>query len=186
MILTAVQSRWMKLIEATRGKGHQVAWVIVGYFAAMLLGRAAFTTLTDHYQLAVEAGKNPSNNHYLFLLHKESIDIHTLKPGDYVSFHSDRLEPYITRDAVITKQVRGLPGDEIRITRDKLYINGLFSGNLNLLTRLQKPSGAYDQTYRVPANHIFVLGSHPRSYDSRYWGVLHVREVFARAKPILF
>ncbi len=95
MIITAVQSRWMKLIEATRGKGHQVAWVIVGYFAAMLLGRAAFTTLTDHYQLAVEAGKSPSNNHYLFLLRKESIDIHTLKPGEYVSFHSDRLEPYI-------------------------------------------------------------------------------------------
>jgi hypothetical protein len=96
------------------------------------------------------------------------------------------LEPYITSDAVITKQVRGLPGDEIRIARDKLYINGLFSGNLNLLTRLQKPSGAYDQTYRVPANHIFVLGSHPRSYDSRYWGVLHVREVFARARRFSF
>ena len=59
-------------------------------------------------------------------------------------------------------------------------------GNLNLLTRLEKPSGAYDQTYRIPANHIFVLGSHPRSYDSRYWGMLHFREVFARATPILF
>lgn len=186
MILTAVHSRWVKLREATHGKGHQVAWVIVGYFAALLLGRAAFITLTDHYQLAIEAGKNPSNNHYLFLLRKETIDIHTLKPGDYISFHSHRLEPYIDNQAVITKQVRGLPGDEVRIARDTLYINGQPCGTLNLLARLHKPSGAYDQTYRVPANHIFVLGSHPRSYDSRYWGPLHVREAFARAQPVLF
>lgn len=185
-MLATLQTRTQRLVESTRGKGHQVAWVIVAYCAALLLGRAAFTTLGDHYQLAVEAGSHPSNNHYVFWLHKEAIDIRTLKPGDYIAFRSARLEPYLNQDTVITKQVRGLPGDRIRIHHDRLYINDRYWGTLILLPRLRKAPGTFDQSYLIPANHVFVLGSHPRSYDSRYWGVLPVREVFARARPILF
>ena len=31
---------------------------------------------------------------------------------------------------------------------------------------------------------IFVFGAHPRSYDSRYWGLINIYNVLGHAKPL--
>ncbi|MBL8901021.1 MAG: signal peptidase I [Planctomycetes bacterium] len=61
------------------------------------------------------------------------------------------------------KRVIGLPGDEVRLERGQLYVNGERASEDYALTDLSDR-----RTWRVPSEHVFVLGDNrPRSCDSR-------------------
>jgi signal peptidase I len=82
-------------------------------------------------------------------------------------------EPYI-------KRVIGLPGDDIRILNGRVIINGqLFEENY-----LKAPP-SYAGTWKVPENHLFLLGDNRNSSsDSHYWGMVPVENVIGRAEFI--
>jgi signal peptidase I len=67
------------------------------------------------------------------------------------------------------KRVIGLPGDEIRIIKGNVYVNGR---PLNERYRPVKDSFNYGPK-KVPAESYFVLGDNrPAASDSRMWGML--------------
>ena len=93
--------------------------------------------------------------------------------GDIIIFHfppePDR-EPYI-------KRVIGLPGDTVSITGGKVLVNG---------AALQEPyiasPPAYQGTWEVPENSLFVLGDNRNSSsDSHSWGMVPLENVIGKA-----
>lgn len=105
------------------------------------------------------------------------------KRGDVVVFvyPSDRCKDFI-------KRVVGLPGDEVEIRDKKVYVNGRRVDDS--YARFEDPHisrgpNQMRDNYgprRVPENHIFVMGDNrDRSYDSRFWGFVPIKDVRGKA-----
>lgn len=85
----------------------------------------------------------------------------------------------------ITKMAAAIPGDHVAIKGDQAYVNGRPIGlKMDLLDKLGKRSGDFDREFNVPKGHYLLLGTQPRSYDGRYWGLVPENEIIGRAKPI--
>ncbi|MFQ5735907.1 MAG: signal peptidase I [Thermodesulfobacteriota bacterium] len=102
--------------------------------------------------------------------------------GDVIVFRfpGDRSKDYI-------KRVIGLPGDTVEMRDKVVYING---------RKIDDPygihkGGLYGEfsvknirfgPYTVPDGHVFVMGDNrDRSYDSRYWGPVPMKDIKGRA-----
>ena len=101
--------------------------------------------------------------------------IEKIKRGDLVVFWfpGEPNHSYI-------KRVIGLPGDQVKIERGVVYVNG---------QRLQEdyvPAEYRDQVsmaeHRVRGDYYFVLGDHrSSSSDSRAWGPVHRAQIYGKA-----
>lgn len=105
------------------------------------------------------------------------------KRGDVVVFifPEDRSKDFI-------KRVVGIEGDMVEIREKKVYINGKPLEDPHAHFEGDRPErGVFNvrDNYgprRVPENHIFVMGDNrDRSYDSRYWGYVNLKDVKGRA-----
>jgi conjugal transfer pilin signal peptidase TrbI len=85
----------------------------------------------------------------------------------------------------ITKMVFALPGDAFEVKNDLAYINGKPVGRkMDLIDKLGKQPGSFDRKEIVPAGHVLLLGTEPRSFDGRYWGFVPENEIVAKATPL--
>lgn len=78
------------------------------------------------------------------------------------------------------KRVIGLPGDEIRIDKGQVFVNG------RRLEESYLPDGYRDDSSwgpgKIATGHYFVLGDHRRSSnDSRNWGAVHRDLIYGKA-----
>jgi signal peptidase I len=119
-------------------------------------------------------------------IHKTIIPIGEPKRGDVIVF----IYP-VDKSKDFIKRVIGLPGDEVKIVGQKVYINekfyedpyGVYSGDAEPLARaLEKNS--FDPV-TVPEGHLFVMGDNRNhSYDSRFWGFVPLSNVKGKAMII--
>ena len=93
---------------------------------------------------------------------------HGMIPGALYSFSARGLKLYPDGTNMI-KILKGSEGDHIRISRQRIYINGQPAGT-GLPLALEA--------------HYFMMGEHFRSYDSRYWGTVHENQIVGRAYPL--
>ncbi len=138
-----------------------------------------------------------------------SAENHGLQRGELVIFKYP-----LDKNRVFVKRIVGLPGDEIVIKGMELSVNGKRRTGEELhreersrfhLTRddtiafyEEGDSGTYvvqffegaerkDMAITVPEGSCFVLGDNrDNSMDSRYWGMVPLNDVVARAKQIYF
>jgi signal peptidase I len=92
--------------------------------------------------------------------------------GDVIVFHYPRnpKEDYI-------KRLIGLPMDEVRIEKGKVYIN-----NVPLDEPYIATPPAYNGSWVVPADNFFVLGDNRnQSSDSHVWGYVPIDQVVGKA-----
>ncbi|EFS20889.1 hypothetical protein FSBG_00386 [Fusobacterium gonidiaformans 3-1-5R] len=78
----------------------------------------------------------------------------------------------------LLKKIVAIHGDVIEIKNSKLFINKKYRGEIqekdsygNKINRLSNGS------YTISPGEYFVLGEHPNSYDSRYYGALTKEEI---------
>jgi signal peptidase I len=114
------------------------------------------------------------------LVNKTMIPIGEPERGDIIVFiyPLDKKKDFI-------KRVIGLPGDEIRIVNNRIYING---------KPYNDPHGVYKDhggdnrnlgPFVVPDESLFVMGDNrDHSYDSRYWGFVPMESVKGKAMII--
>lgn len=96
--------------------------------------------------------------------------------GDIIIFHyppDPNREPYI-------KRVIGLPGETVRVTERKVYINDV---------RLDEPYISappnYEGVWEVPDDALFMLGDNRNSSsDSHSWGVVPLENVIGKAEVV--
>ncbi|MGL5720268.1 MAG: signal peptidase I [Alphaproteobacteria bacterium] len=81
-----------------------------------------------------------------------------------------------------TKRVKGLPGDKIHIQHGKLYLNEKVVGDLFSATSDGRPLTPLKSRV-IPPGYIFVMGDHPRSFDSRYqeFGLVSIKHIVGRS-----
>ncbi len=130
----------------------------------------------------------------------------TWQHGNLVRFLTPDLSPYYPADSLLLKEVAAVPGDRlIRLGRD-FYVNGHYVATARSTDSRGRPAPLYTPPHiaiaqsiappfgepvcrevtatQVPPRTLFVLGSHERSYDSRYWGVVPLSQVTARVVKI--
>jgi conjugative transfer signal peptidase TraF len=86
------------------------------------------------------------------------------------------------------KVLAGLPGDEVLLTGDALFINGRAVPHSKALEADDegRPLPALaSRRFVIGAGEGMFLGAHPRSFDSRYFGPLPLAAIEGEARPIL-
>jgi conjugative transfer signal peptidase TraF len=107
-----------------------------------------------------------------------------IRPGRYVSFCSDRPQPFLPKGKgcpfglrPLLKRVAGMPGDLIEVTDHYVSVNGV-----RLPNSAPKPVDRFGNALPVirgvfTSTGYFVVGDDPSSYDSRYYGAVPVDKV---------
>jgi type IV secretory pathway protease TraF len=128
-------------------------------------------------------------------------------PGELVQFHARDLAPYYPAGTAMTKIVAAVPGDRLRLEHRTFSVNGVPVGVARDTDAAGRPAPLYaphpgpdgacsiagttpsplpvTTECTLPAGTLFVLGTHARSFDGRYWGLVTDAEVMGRVVPIL-
>lgn len=115
-----------------------------------------------------------------------------IKKGDIVVFDvSDELFNYMLDRGYINKytksfikRVAGVPKDEIEINKD-LKINGkIIKENLYKKDSLGRYLPLKEGKYTLKKDEYFLVGTHIRSFDSSYMGIIKKEQIKNKAKLI--
>ena len=129
----------------------------------------------------------PSLNHRVFFLffNPDPLDI---KSGDYVLLNiNQELIRQITNNPdtdKILKIVGCAGGSVLKVAGNDYYCNGVFIGHAKDISLAGKPLSHYAFNGTIPRGSLFVIGEHKDSFDSRYFGLVSVGSVVARAYPL--
>ena len=127
-----------------------------------------------------------SLDHRVFLLRPVPAQIETT---DYLVFrHRDlaqiRQGLGTNRERMI-KRVGCRPGEWLHVDAEHRFTCDDRSLGQALATDSQgRPLPRFTHNGPVPAGQLFFVGTHPRSYDSRYFGFVDAREILHQALPL--
>lgn len=126
-------------------------------------------------------------NDYM-IMYRQAYKKHAPERGDIIIFQSGLVNEESGGDKLLIKRVIGLPGDEIMISDDQLYINGEFYKE-NYLKDGYTPAFEIPlegETYTVPDGAYFCMGDNRAgSVDSRRSEVGPVPEEAIKGKVII-
>ena len=83
------------------------------------------------------------------------------------------------------KRVVGMPGDEVTVVGRDVFVNKVLVGRAKTHTFDRRPLEPISPCV-IPPGHLYVQGTSPDSFDSRYRssGLVAVRDVEAKVRPI--
>jgi len=116
------------------------------------------------------------------------IDKTQLQPqrGRLVAFHARGMNPYFKDGTPIVKFAAALEGDVVEVDEAGVRVNGILKARgIVLAGVLGKPPQSFYERIVVPPNHVFAIGLTPKSFDSRYWGLVDESQIIGRAHAIL-
>jgi len=83
------------------------------------------------------------------------------------------------------KKVGCLPGEQLTMDEaNRFFCNGRSLGQALEADSKGRPLPRFSFTGPVPAGKLFMVGTHPRSYDSKYYGFIDVHEISHQALPL--
>ncbi len=112
---------------------------------------------------------------YLVVVNKLAYTLGTPSRGDIIVFYppNPSEEPFI-------KRVIGLPGEEVRVEKGVVYIDGVALNEPYI-----KASPDYNGTWDIPTDSLFVLGDNRNnSFDSHSWGMVPLSNVIGKAELV--
>jgi type IV secretory pathway protease TraF len=147
-------------------------WKII---LAMVAALAVGLWLPAHISVTL----TPSLGHRIFFLTER--DSQNFKEGDYLLFHK-QLDQAQTDQ--LLKIVGCAPGQLLRVENSEYYCGGKYLGHALANDSKGKPLPRFIYNGPVPAGSLFMVGNHPRSYDSKYFGFINADSVIKKAYPI--
>ena len=109
--------------------------------------------------------------------------------GDYLVFRHQGLpqvQPGLGAEhEQMIKQVGCLPGDKLTVdAANRFTCNGQMLGQALAADSKGRPLPQFLFNGQVPAGRLFMVGTHPRSYDSKYFGFIDATEIIYKALPL--
>ena len=104
--------------------------------------------------------------------------------GDYVLFEASHPIVNKGKPSKLTKQIVCGPGQQLTYAADTFACDGKVLGNVIHKTYDGTPIQVAEYNGVIPDGKFFVMGTHPRSFDSRYLGLLDAAQL-TRVEPIL-
>lgn len=108
--------------------------------------------------------------------------------GDLLAFRSDdRMAPEIPNGSLVVKRIEAVSGDTIDIEHRRLVIQGLgFETAFPHRDRLKGRALPEGTSLVLPEDTYWVMGDHPKSFDSRYFGAIAANQVVGVAHALPF
>lgn len=102
-------------------------------------------------------------------------------PGDLIHI-KDHVGFYKPKPAAYVKKLMGLSGDRMEIKDQHMYVNGIDVGFVRTHTKDGRKLTPI-QASRIPQGYVFVMATHPYSFDSRYqeFGLIKLENVQGKA-----
>lgn len=155
---------------------------------ALVLVYAPIGWFTSHYRLVYDAIQGANCLPYTVFL--VDLEDRAVVRGAYVAFISRQMEPFYADGTIAVKEIAGVPGDRVIVNAHGVVVNDRHRGALLHLQpgeRLHQMGTRLADVQRdeqVPVGRVWMMGTHPRSYDSRYWGYIESSQVIGRAIPL--
>lgn len=157
---------------------HREKTLVVVVLAALLVG----AWLPER----IIVSTSPSLKHRIFFLTRVNSEI---KIGDYLVFrHKDsgfvqkKLDPENDR---MIKKVGCRPGEILSTDVERNYFCGQKMLGVALKTDSKGRSlPLFQFSGPVPEDSYFMVGTNPRSFDSKYFGFVHADDILYKALPI--
>lgn len=124
---------------------------------------------------------SPSLKHRFFY-----VDLRRKEPkrGEYIAFwlYPDKI---ISEKQRSIKEVVCFPGDVLEVRGREYYCNGFYLGRAKERSKKGIPVDNFKWNGVIPDGMYFVMGVHPDSYDSRYYGFVSKESIIGVGKPLL-
>lgn len=110
-----------------------------------------------------------------------SLTFEDLKRGDVIVFNAP-----VDKDKDYIKRIIGIPGDRVRVSEGKVYVNGKLLDQLSFLSSSVRTNGGSflgegDEVI-VPQGQYFTMGDNREfSSDSREWGFVTRQEIIGKS-----
>ena len=134
----------------------------------------------------ITVATSASLDHRVFLLRPVPAQIET---GDYLVFHhrdqAQVRQGLGTNRERMIKRVGCRPGEWLQVDAEHRFsCDGRPLGQALATDSRGRPLPRFTHNGPVPAGQLFLVGTHSRSYDSRYFGFVHAREILHQALPL--
>ena len=134
----------------------------------------------------ITVATSASLDHRVFLLRPVPAQIET---NDYLVFrHRDLAQVRQGRGANrerMIKRVGCRPGEWLHVDAEHRFsCDGRPLGQALATDSQGRPLPRFTHNGPVPEGQLFLVGTHPRSYDSRYFGFVDAREILHQALPL--
>lgn len=150
-----------KLIDKT-----QLALII------FIIGSIAISILSQFYGVGIIHTKSIDKDIFIY---KKKIE-GNLKDS-LIYFSLPVQTRYFDKDSNFGKYVRCEEGQTLSVEGMKYYCNNVFLG---IAQKTDKDGNKVEQFIFngiIPKDKFFVMGTHPRSFDSRYWGFVDKKDI---------
>ncbi len=164
------------------GLTHREKTVAMVFLAALLLG----SFLPGRLIVAL----SDSLDHRLFFM--TGFNREKIKNGDYLVFQGNKDEvekhakPMLNKklDKLI-KKVGCAPGEALtRDAQGQFFCQGVFIGKALIADSFKRPLPQFQYSGIVPEKNFFMIGTNPRSYDSKYFGFVDADKILHKALPL--
>lgn len=173
---------------ATPRSGRWWAIGIAKASVALAIVYAPLGWFSGHYRIVYDSIKGANCLPYSVFL----VDLRdrATDRGEYIAFVTRQMEPFYANGTIAVKQIAAVPGDRVQVGKQGVAVNGRLQGALlhlkegERLWRMGRRISDVERDERVPQGHLWMMGTNPRSYDSRYWGYIENEQIIGRAIPL--
>lgn len=150
----------------------------------------ALAAISPWYSLAVRDDESLPQYSF-FLIEKGAVP----GRGNYVAFRmtdeyanrfqtAGSLRPYARVGKLWVKRAYGAAGDSIAVEDRKVLINGEYIATALQRDRYQQPMVLAQFRSPIPAGHYYLGLPHPRSFDSKYIGLVSLNDIQGVVHPL--
>ena len=150
----------------------------------VLVATAAFWALICFVFPHMIITGTPSLNDRVFWASKDKEDLAQVKSGSFLNFYLRIPGPGKNKVYLVTKRVGCSPGETLKISGKMFFCNDRFLGVAKERGRSGIKLTQFQEAGPIPADHYFLVGDDPYSYDSRYWGLLDKKLAAGVSWPI--
>lgn len=152
--------------------------------AFVIVGVLLFSWVSANWNLSFDPQKVKCLPYFLYIQAKG--DPGMIERGKIYTYKARGLKPIVPDGTTMGKIAAGVPGDRVLVNDRGIFINGEFFGPLNdyVITKVKLAREDLFKEYVIPDGKYLMLGTLPRSYDGRYWGLVDHKQLAGRAYPV--